>query len=56
MKQCMWYSNVMIELFQVAITKSQRSEKCLRKFYLSQQFDLRRYLALPTCNSSTQFL
>jgi len=51
----MWYSNVLFELFQVVIMTSQRSEKCLRKFYLSKQFVLKRYLAVTTCNSSNPF-
>jgi hypothetical protein len=30
----MWYSNVLIELFQIVVTTSQQSEKCLRKYYV----------------------
>jgi hypothetical protein len=34
----MWYSNVLTEFFQIVITTSERSEKSLRRFYLSSQF------------------
>jgi hypothetical protein len=37
-KKSIWYSNVLIELLQVVIITSQRSEKCLRKFDLLKKF------------------
>jgi hypothetical protein len=49
----MWYSNVLIELFQVVIITYQRGEKCVWKFYLSSQFFQKPCLALPTCNFGT---